>query len=78
MYGCARLERCHHPLYCPVCVQAVTASVNKTGRVLVSHEAPLTSGFAAELVAEISSRCFLSLEAPPVRVSMHAHMVVLC
>lgn len=49
-------------------VQAVTASVNKTGRLLVSHEAPLSSGFGAELVAEVSRRCFLRLEAPPVRV----------
>jgi pyruvate/2-oxoglutarate/acetoin dehydrogenase E1 component len=51
------------------CAQAVTSSVAKTGRLLVSHEAPLSSGFGAELVAEVSSRCFLSLEAPPARVS---------
>lgn len=50
-------------------VAAVTGSVQKTGRLLVSHEAPLTGGFGAELVAEVTRRCFLSLEAPPVRVS---------
>jgi hypothetical protein len=54
------------------CPQAVTSSVAKTGRLLVSHEAPLSSGFGAELVAEVSRRCFLSLEAPPVRVSASA------
>ena len=44
------------------------ASVNKTGRLLVSHEAPVTSGFGAEVVAAVSARCFLRLEAPPARV----------
>lgn len=50
-------------------VEAVCGSASKTGRLLVSHEAPLTSGFAAELVAAVTQRCFLRLEAPPVRVS---------
>lgn len=50
-------------------VDAVCGSVSKTGRLLVSHEAPLTGGFAAELVAAVTQRCFLHLEAPPVRVS---------
>eukprot|EP00775_Hariotina_reticulata_P003558 gene3558-3827_t len=49
-------------------VEAVCGSVSKTGRLLVSHEAPLTGGFAAELVAAVTQRCFLHLEAPPVRV----------
>lgn len=48
--------------------EAVEASVNKTGRLLVSHEAPLTSGFGAEITAAVSERCFLRLEAPPQRV----------
>lgn len=49
-------------------VKTVASSVNKTGRLLVSHEAPLSSGFGAEIVATISSKCFLRLEAPPTRV----------
>ena len=43
-------------------------SVKKTGRCVVSHEAPRTGGFAAEVAAEIQQRCFLSLEAPVQRV----------
>eukprot|EP00947_MAST-08B_sp_MAST-8B-sp1_P000345 g345.t1 len=47
---------------------AVEQSVRKTGRLIVSHEAPKTGGFAAEIASEIQSRCFLSLEAPVERV----------
>jgi 2-oxoisovalerate dehydrogenase E1 component beta subunit len=50
-------------------VGAVEASVNRTGRLIVSHEAPLTSGFGAEVVSTIATRCFLRLEAPPLRVT---------
>jgi pyruvate dehydrogenase E1 component beta subunit len=48
---------------------AVAASVEKTGRAVVIHEAPMTGGFGAELAATIMDRCFLSLEAPVVRVT---------
>lgn len=47
----------------------VVESVKKTGRCVVSHEAPLTSGFGAEVVATIQERAFLHLEAPVVRVT---------
>ena len=53
----------------PVDIDTIAASVEKTGRVIVVHEAPKTCGFGAELVALINERCFLSLEAPPVRVA---------
>ncbi|HXN30935.1 MAG TPA: alpha-ketoacid dehydrogenase subunit beta [Polyangiaceae bacterium] len=52
----------------PVDIDAIVTSVKKTGRVVVVHEAPKTCGFGAELVALISERAFLHLEAPPVRV----------
>ena len=49
--------------------ETVAASVTKTGRLLVSHEAPLTGGFAGEIAATIQELCFLSLEAPIVRIA---------
>ncbi|OLY82605.1 2-oxoisovalerate dehydrogenase subunit beta, mitochondrial [Smittium mucronatum] len=49
-------------------VETVAQSVNKTGRLVISHEAPKTSGFAAEIAAEISNRCFTRLESPIGRV----------
>ena len=53
----------------PLDLDAIVASVRKTGRAVVVHEAPLTCGFGAELSALIQERCFLSLEAPVVRVA---------
>ena len=50
---------------CDACAEA---SVNKTGRLLVSHEAPITSGFGAEVTATIKNRCFARLESPPLRI----------
>lgn len=47
---------------------AIEASVKKTGRLIVSHEAPVTNGFGAEISSKIMERCFLSLEAPVARV----------
>ena len=49
--------------------EAVINSVNKTGRAIVSHEAPLTSGFGAEVVATIQQECFLNLESPIQRIT---------
>jgi 2-oxoisovalerate dehydrogenase E1 component beta subunit len=53
----------------PLDIETVVASVNKTGRVIIVHEAPRTSGYGAELVAVINEHCFLNLEAPPIRVT---------
>lgn len=49
-------------------VDMVCASVQRTGRLIVSHEAPITGGFAAEISATVQTECFLSLEAPIARV----------
>ena len=53
----------------PFDADAVEASVRKTGRCVVVHEAPLTCGFGAEISARIMERCFLHLEAPVQRVA---------
>ena len=48
--------------------KTVIESVRKTGRLLIAHEAPITSGFGAEIAATVQRECFLSLEAPVIRV----------
>jgi len=49
-------------------VQTIEKSVKKTGKLIISHEAPITCGFGAEVVATMQERCFLSLEAPIKRI----------
>jgi 2-oxoisovalerate dehydrogenase E1 component beta subunit len=53
----------------PLDIEAITASVEKTGRCLIVHEATRTSGFGAELSALVQERCFHHLEAPILRVT---------
>ena len=53
----------------PVDIETIEQSVKKTGRCLVVHEAPRTSGFGAELVGLVQERCFYHLEAPVERVT---------
>jgi 2-oxoisovalerate dehydrogenase E1 component beta subunit len=53
----------------PLDLPAIVASVKKTGRCVVVHEATRTSGFGAELVALVQEHCFYHLEAPIERVT---------
>ncbi|WCT74391.1 alpha-ketoacid dehydrogenase subunit beta [Sphingomonas naphthae] len=53
----------------PLDIEAIEASVKKTGRCVIVHEATRTSGFGAELSALVQERCFHSLEAPIERVT---------
>ena len=63
----------------PYDIETISRSVNKTGRCIVAQEAPRTSGFGAELAAQIQEECFFALEAPIKRVTgwdtpyPHAH-----
>jgi len=50
-------------------MHTIRDSVLKTGRCLVTHEAPLTVGFGAEIAASIQEHCFDQLEAPIARVT---------
>lgn len=55
----------------PVDYRTVAASVRKTGRMIVTHEAGGEAGVGAEVIASITELCFFSLEAPPLRVTGH-------
>jgi 2-oxoisovalerate dehydrogenase E1 component beta subunit len=47
----------------------LATSLKKTGRLIINHEAPRTSGFGAELAASLQESCFLYLESPILRVT---------
>src|SRR6266850_1656838 len=53
----------------PLDVDAIVDAVRRTGKAVVVHEAPLSGGFGAEIVATIQQEAFYSLDAPVVRVA---------
>jgi 2-oxoisovalerate dehydrogenase E1 component beta subunit len=53
----------------PVDYDTVVASVRRTGRLVITHEAGQSGGLGAEVAASITERCFYHLEAAPVRVT---------
>ena len=53
----------------PYDLETIVASVKKTGRCVVVHEATLTSGYGAELSAIVQENCFYNLEAAVMRVT---------
>lgn len=53
----------------PLDLDTITASVQKTGRCVVVHEATRTSGFGAEVATLVQEECFYHLEAPIGRVT---------
>ncbi len=52
----------------PVDYPTIAASVRRTGRLLITHEAPVLGGLGGEIAARISEQCFYHLEAPVLRV----------
>jgi pyruvate dehydrogenase E1 component beta subunit len=53
----------------PLDVESLVAEVTRTGRAVVVHEAPLSAGFGAEIVATLQEEAFYSLDAPIARVT---------
>ncbi|GAB3758098.1 alpha-ketoacid dehydrogenase subunit beta [Zhihengliuella somnathii] len=53
----------------PVDFAPLEASVRKTGRLVITHEAGQFAGLGAELAASLTERCFYHLEQPPIRVT---------
>ncbi|MDA0565932.1 alpha-ketoacid dehydrogenase subunit beta [Streptomonospora sp. S1-112] len=52
----------------PVDYDTVTESVRRTGRLVITHEAPVSGGVGAEIAARVTESCFYHLEAPVIRV----------
>ena len=55
----------------PLDIEGLVKSVAKTGRCVVVHEAPLTAGFGAEVVATLVEEAFYDLDAPIARVASY-------
>jgi len=53
----------------PLDIDTIVASVKKTGRLVVVHEAPKSCGLGGEIVSLVNEKAFLHLEAPPRRVT---------
>jgi 2-oxoisovalerate dehydrogenase E1 component beta subunit len=53
----------------PLDIDTIAESVKKTGRCVILHEATRTSGFGAEIAAQVQETCFYHLEAPIERVT---------
>jgi len=53
----------------PVDIETIQASIEKTGRCVIVHEATKTSGYGAELTALVQEHCFYHLEAPIERIA---------
>jgi 2-oxoisovalerate dehydrogenase E1 component beta subunit len=53
----------------PLDLETIERSVERTGRLVVVHEAPRSCGFGAEIVSTLCENLFLHLEAPPIRVT---------
>jgi len=53
----------------PLDIDTIVHSVKKTGKLLISHEAPKTGGLAGEIACAVQERAFLHLEAPITRVT---------
>ena len=53
----------------PLDTATILASVERTGRVVIVHEAPITAGYGAEIAARIAEDGLFNLQAPILRVA---------
>ncbi len=53
----------------PLDIATIFASVEKTGRCVVIHEAALTNGVGSDIVAQVAEKMLFALKAPPIRVT---------
>jgi pyruvate dehydrogenase E1 component beta subunit len=53
----------------PLDINTILQSVEKTGRCVVVHEAPLSCGVGADIIAQVAEKALFSLKAPPIRVT---------
>lgn len=53
----------------PLDEETIFASLAKTNRIIVVNEAPMTCGFAGEIIARVTTNAFGLLDAPPVRIT---------
>ncbi|MBZ0119518.1 MAG: alpha-ketoacid dehydrogenase subunit beta [Sandaracinaceae bacterium] len=53
----------------PLDLDTIVQSVEKTGRLVVVHEAPKACGFGAEIIQLVTEKAFLHFQAPPIRVT---------
>ena len=58
----------------PLDTACVVGSVRRTGRLVTAHEAWVTAGLGAEVVAAVAEACPEALRAPVVRRSLHSKM----
>jgi len=65
----ARVELIDLRTILPWDVKTIEESVNRTGRLVIVHEAGKTAGVGAEIGAEIQQKCFLRLKAPVRRIT---------
>jgi pyruvate dehydrogenase E1 component beta subunit len=56
----------------PLDTETIFASVRRTGRCVVVHEATVTGGIGAEVAARVTEECFYHLEAPVLRVGAYS------
>jgi pyruvate/2-oxoglutarate/acetoin dehydrogenase E1 component len=53
----------------PLDEETIFTSIAKTNRLVVVNEAPMTCGFAGEIIARVSEKAFDLLDAPPIRIT---------